>query len=124
MRWFIGRAALLWLTLIGLCIAGVMLSRADSGPDTLQQIGFDVCGGEPCFRGIKAGADWRQVMPIFPPAVDTERDFMRGLRIGKKRIFMIRISTTDEQTVDSIWTVGNPDPPLYSAITTGEFITR
>jgi hypothetical protein len=69
MRWLLKRALLLWLALIALCAAGVGIGKLDRAPDALQTLGFDVCDGEPCFRGIKPGMSWEEVQKRFPNAV-------------------------------------------------------
>ncbi|MCC7446954.1 MAG: hypothetical protein IT324_06020 [Anaerolineae bacterium] len=109
MRWLLKRALLLWLALIALCAAGVGIGKLDRTPDTLQTLGFDVCDGEPCFRGIKPGMSWEDVQKRFPDMIDGVQVFIAEIEVN---IF----PSTDSSTVSSImvrqrgnlpFTVGN-----------------
>jgi hypothetical protein len=58
MAWLIRRACVVWAILLAMCAGIVGIVRAQGGLDRLQAMGFGVCEGEPCFRGIKVGMDW------------------------------------------------------------------
>ncbi len=46
------------------CILSIFAGRTDTHPDNLQLIGFDLCGGQPCFKGIIPGVTtWEQAKP-------------------------------------------------------------
>src|SRR5258708_5488550 len=68
MTWLIRRLLILWLIFCIVCAAAIALGRLDHTPTTLQTLGFDTCDGEPCFRGLKIGANWAKVQSIFPMA--------------------------------------------------------
>jgi hypothetical protein len=72
MLWFIPRVLVLSLALIAICAAGVAIGRLDHSPDALQALGFDVCDGEPCFRGVKPGMDWAQAQQLVSGTFITE----------------------------------------------------
>lgn len=56
--WLLKRLAVLWLA-SGLIIGGLVVITRLSQPETvLSQLGFAMCDGQPCFRGIKVGASW------------------------------------------------------------------
>jgi hypothetical protein len=55
--WLVRRVIALILVLVVLCAGVVMITRLNPTPSRLQALGFDVCDGEPCWRGIKPGMD-------------------------------------------------------------------
>jgi hypothetical protein len=67
--WWVKRLAVVWVALIALCGGAIALGRTDHTPNTLQALGFDVCDGEPCFRGVKIGDDWEKSKARFPEDV-------------------------------------------------------
>jgi hypothetical protein len=66
MNWMIRRVFVIWLTLCMLCTAAIALGHLDHTPNALQRLGFDVCDGDPCFRGVKLGMEWGKVKELFP----------------------------------------------------------
>jgi hypothetical protein len=86
MKWLVR----LWLTLAATCAVVVVGGRLDPTPSTLEKLGFGLCDGEACFRGIKLGTDWQTVRRVLPQAAETYRvfellirpDTMRMVRIG------------------------------------------
>jgi hypothetical protein len=64
--WFFRRVLVLSSVLF--VIAGVVVinGRRNPTPDPLNALGFGVCQGEPCFRGIKPGTAWAAVQELFP----------------------------------------------------------
>jgi hypothetical protein len=75
MGWLLRRVLTIWFILIGSCAAAVLLARVIQAPGALQALGFDVCDGEPCFRGVKPGTDWAKVERLLPDVV-RERSFL------------------------------------------------
>ena len=69
MRWLVKRLAIVCLALSVLCSAAIVLGRLDHTPSKLQTVGIDVCDGDPCFEGVKPGADWTQIEKLFSNAV-------------------------------------------------------
>jgi hypothetical protein len=69
MKWLVRRVLLIALTLALIFAAVVVLVRLNPAPSTLQQLGFGVCAGEPCFRGIKLGMDWEKAQKLIPNSV-------------------------------------------------------
>ncbi len=66
MIWVIKRVLILWLTLAAICATVIVIGRLNPAPDVLQTLGFDVCDGEPCYRGVKLGMDWKEAIPHWP----------------------------------------------------------
>jgi hypothetical protein len=63
------RTLLVSLLLSGACAVIVLVARANPAPNRLQALGFDLCAGEPCFRGIKPGVVWTEVSRVLPQVV-------------------------------------------------------
>jgi hypothetical protein len=42
----------------------MLIARLNRGPDRIQAMGFSVCDGELCFRGIKVGMDWKNAQRL------------------------------------------------------------
>jgi hypothetical protein len=54
-------------TILSVFFAGtVLIARGNREPGPLQALGFGLCDGEPCWRGIKPGIDWSEVRKRFP----------------------------------------------------------
>src|SRR3954452_17027042 len=66
MKWFVVQALVLSLIVTTLCAAAIGVGRLDHTPSPLQAVGLGICGGEPCFRGIKPGMGWSVVQKQFP----------------------------------------------------------
>ena len=49
------------LLMIALVSGAVLYGRASAKPNKLQQLGFDVCDGRPCFMGVTLGMPWNEV---------------------------------------------------------------
>lgn len=67
--WLLRRVLTIWLVLAVIGAGVVLIARANSAPNRLQALGFDLCGGNPCFRGIKPGAVWTEVSRLLPNVV-------------------------------------------------------
>ena len=78
------------LTMGILCAAAVVVGRLDHRPTKLQTYGLDLCGGEPCFRGIKVGTDWTTIKKLFPEAVMLEENNL--LILDKDRNLFVNFS--------------------------------
>jgi hypothetical protein len=68
MNWLLQRVLAISLILAVMFAAALLVARLNRTPDSLQALGFDVCDGEPCFRGIKLGTDWQEARNRFPEA--------------------------------------------------------
>jgi hypothetical protein len=69
MRWLLRRVLALWLISVVLGGMVALLVRLNREPGPLQALGFDVCDGEPCFRGIKVGTGWKEAKSRIPDLV-------------------------------------------------------
>src|SRR5579871_3583374 len=58
MMWLIRRLLIIWLTLAVICAGVLLAGRRNAGSPVLRTLGFDVCEGKPCYKGIKPGMEW------------------------------------------------------------------
>src|SRR5688572_23445239 len=66
--WLVRRVSLISAVLLIIAVGVVVIARVNRSPNRLQALGFDVCEGEPCWRGIRPGMDWETVRNMFPNA--------------------------------------------------------
>jgi hypothetical protein len=100
------RGTLVIVTILSLIGAGVrLIAQGNPAPDRLQALGFDICNGAPCWRGIKVGMEWQQAKRLLPEAIEqTERLpyhltlFVRNPGLQKIKIWTGR----DGKTVEAI----------------------
>lgn len=65
--WLLKRLIVLWLG-AGLIIGAVVgFTRLSQPQTTLGRLGFAMCDGQPCFRGIKLGASWTALREAYAP---------------------------------------------------------
>jgi hypothetical protein len=62
--WLMRRVMVLILVLAVLCAGAVVVARANRTPSPLQALGFGMCDGEPCWRGIKPGMKWEALKTV------------------------------------------------------------
>jgi hypothetical protein len=60
MMWLIRRVLIVWFTLAAIFTAVLVIGRLHPGPAVLETLGFDVCEGKPCYKGVEPGMDWAQ----------------------------------------------------------------
>jgi hypothetical protein len=70
MGWLVRRAMVMWVILIVICAGVIGIMRANAGQDKLQAFGFEMCNGEPCFRGIKVGMPWSEALRLSQDATE------------------------------------------------------
>lgn len=58
MMWLIRRLLIVWLTLAVICVGALLVGRRNAGLPVLRTLGFDVCEGKPCYKGIRPGMEW------------------------------------------------------------------
>jgi hypothetical protein len=68
MMWLARRVVALGVLLLAVSASVIVVARQIREPSQLQALGFDVCDGEPCWRGIRPGMDWATVRAMFPDA--------------------------------------------------------
>jgi hypothetical protein len=113
MKWVIRRLLVIWLMMSIFCAAVVVLGRLDHTPSELQALGFDVCDGEPCFRGIKVGTDWTKVQRLFPNGVLDKGYLQIALNMVITHDIVIHQSR-DHRTVDAIAVTTNAAGEAFS----------
>jgi hypothetical protein len=130
MRWLVRRVLVLWVIMLVLCGAVALLVRLNREPGPLQALGFDMCDGEPCWRGIKPGTDWEEArsripdlviddvperrykatlaltIPLPEPVIVTEKDGSRVEKLGgpvprPKPLYLV--ADQDGKTVEALW---------------------
>jgi hypothetical protein len=104
------------------CTVVVVIARASAGPDRLAALGFGVCDGEPCFRGIKPGMSWEETRHRLPDAIES-REFRVHLElsVNKDGIDSVGIwPSEDAKTVAAII----PTAKDYMPFTPGDVMLR
>jgi hypothetical protein len=82
MRWLVRRVLALWLIMLVLCGTVALLVRLNREPGPLQALGFDVCDGEPCWRGIKMGMALTEVQEQIPEGIYSGQYFTVPLNLA------------------------------------------
>jgi hypothetical protein len=93
MRWLVRRVLMLWLIMLVLCGTVALVVRLNREPGPLQALGFDVCEGEPCFRGIKVGMDWAEVTKRLPTVNFDGTSFVLPLNTPEIQHVLLQKST-------------------------------
>jgi hypothetical protein len=93
MKWFILRVLVLFLSVSALSAAAVGVGRLDHTPTRLQTLGFDVCDGEPCFKGITAGMHLEAAKKLFPAMTANDGRFEFPLVGDDAQRFLISAGT-------------------------------
>jgi hypothetical protein len=76
MKWLLSYAVAASALLLVICSTVVVIARANAAPSTLRALGFELCDGEPCFRGVKPGLRWMEIPRALPNAV-SEAQWLR-----------------------------------------------
>ena len=89
-----------------------MAGRLDLKMSKLQALGFEVCTGTPCFKGVTIGTDWTTVQQLFPDGA-TDHDYLQvASNLDAAHPILIKPSWGDK-TVESISLgSGRADQPL------------
>lgn len=101
MKWLFRRILVFWVVTSIFCMVVVALARSDGTPTRLQALGFAICDGGPCFRGIKPGASLATAQKLFPDAV-MSYDGLQMNNVGDLPTVIFHPST-DNATIESIW---------------------
>src|SRR5690349_1964351 len=100
MKWLLKRLSLVCLMMGVLCSVAVAVGRLDHAPDKLQILVINLCGSEPCFKGIKVGADWATMQKIFSTSTVENGALEIDNLSDVANLFLL--PTTDNSTVDAI----------------------
>jgi hypothetical protein len=82
MRSLVLRVLGLWFALIIVTSVAVLVVRADPESPTLKAVGLSLCEGAPCFRGLKVGSSWDEVLRRFPNAISHDGYLETPINIG------------------------------------------
>ncbi|MBX3083371.1 MAG: hypothetical protein KF716_17190 [Anaerolineae bacterium] len=114
----------LLLVFLATCLIVLMIAigRAIGGGDPLQMVGFEVCAGKPCYRGLIPGeTDWNFVQPALDAGhvkyVQSDSTFTTKLDIVTEHWLIEIISSPQRQRVSQILWMYRDDP-----LTIGHFI--
>jgi hypothetical protein len=129
-RLLLERVIAIWVVFASFSAGVVLIARANHEPDRLQALGFDVCDGEPCFRGITLGMAWKEVRRRLPDTFeigDPPYQYVE-VPIGMTDIKSVRIfSSEDGKTAKLIFVDANvPGYAIYAylPISAGEIVAR
>ena len=116
--WLFRRVLAVWLTLLIVCVAGVVVGRLDHAANPLEKVGFGVCDGETCIRGTRLGTDWQSVLVSFPKATVKEG----SLKLSTPTEDIQSVSLSNEGTsslqVIEIW-----DSPSLFTLSAGDIVS-
>src|SRR5437762_2570935 len=110
MMWVIKRVLVLWLVLAAICAAVIVVGRLNPAPDVLQTLGFSMCEGDPCYRGIKPSMDWNEAISQWP-TVGTVSD--------PSDTYVISLIPSDDEKVVRGISIESKENPPKNAISLG-----
>lgn len=119
MVWLFRRTFVVWLILSAISASVVLIARANRAPDRLQAIGFDVCEGDLCFRGIKRGMAWEQARNRIPEAFPANNALVIPI-LESANVYII--SSRNKAQVENIATVGIQQ--IARPLSAGEIVAR
>ena len=90
------------LILLVICAGTIVVVRANRGPDRLQAMGFGLCDGEPCWRGLKPGTDWQKTQHLIPEATESRSPITVTFDGIDEYVTILVYSSRDKKTVSSI----------------------
>jgi hypothetical protein len=121
MLWLMRRILMMWVALALISATVLLIARVNHAPNRLQALGFDVCDGEPCFRGIKPGMDWAEI-PKRLPSVKYDGRFL-VLTVNRMDIQRVLFQpSTDNAKVEAIHF--GPEKMKVYPITPGAMVAR
>jgi hypothetical protein len=122
MRWLLTRVLAIWLLVFVLCGTVALLVRLNREPGPLEALGFDVCDGEPCFRGIKAGMNWEEAKRHLPNAEHVEDDPNHmTLSLGTPEFLNITVQRSNDGLVENVY-AGETNRMKWPFIRAGDVI--
>jgi hypothetical protein len=121
MAWLLRRALILWLILGVMCAGVAGIGRASGGQGKLQAMGFGVCEGKPCFRGIKVGMSWRETARLMPDATEIGPPIIFNFGSADEAVIVLVYPSDDGKTVWGIVLEGNS---LNSRLSAGDVVQQ
>lgn len=111
---------LIFFSMVVLIVGASFLGRIPAKPNKLQQIGFDVCNGKPCFMGITLGMSWAESRALLAKKKELidDTDTLMVLRIQNLDVG-IRPDNNQKYVDDigfNIWPDNDPEVPLGDLI--------
>jgi hypothetical protein len=114
--WLIRRTVGIGLILLVICAGTIVVARANRGPDRLQAMGFGLCDGEPCWRGLKPGTDWQKTQHVLPEVTESSSPITVTFKGIDEYVTILVYSSRDKKTVSSIILVADlaSSPPTVA----------
>jgi hypothetical protein len=119
MGWLARRAFVVWLILIVICAGLVGIVRANGGPGRMGAMGFGVCDGGTCFRGIKVGMSWSETARLIPDATEIGPPIIFNFGSADEALIVLVYPSDDGKTVWGIVLEGNS---LNSRLSAGDVV--
>jgi hypothetical protein len=109
-------------SLVVISTGTILIARANGAPSRLAALGFGVCDGQPCFRGITLGMGWDETRRRLPNAIVSHNFRLHlELPVNVEGIKSINIRpSNDGTTIAAIEPYGNQSLP----ITAGDVILQ
>jgi hypothetical protein len=119
--WLLRRVGLISAVLLIVAVGVVVIARLDRASDRLLALGFDLCDGEPCWRGIKPGMPWNKAIEMSAYA----KLYAQGPNLEQEHAgsSVIVSATIDMASVDRIVLAARSLPYLLP-ITVGEIVAK
>jgi hypothetical protein len=91
---------------MGLMLAAVMgLARQDQTPTLLQRIGYGVCDGQPCFRGVTLGMAWQDAQTALKSQARVIQSNQLAIDINEGNLWLVSMTANTAGEVNGISTV-------------------
>jgi hypothetical protein len=102
MWWFIRRVVTISIILVLSCTGVMVIARLNREPGRLEALGFGVCDGEPCFRGIRPGMVWAEARAHYPKENQFEDEYALSVDTVQNSMYISITSSDDKQYVKAI----------------------
>jgi hypothetical protein len=113
----------IWLILLASGAGVVLVARAGDTRDTLRELGFDLCGGEPCWRGLKPGMPWNNVKGMQLATFTDPRSPNLNYVQWHTNSAVVVFASSDMSVVERVFTA-TYSPPYRLPITAGQIVAQ
>jgi hypothetical protein len=100
--WLLRWVLAVWLLLSVIGGSVLLIARESPAPGRLQGLGFGMCDGEPCFRGIKVGMDWGEARRLVPDVTASRSGITFSFEGIDEHVTVFVSPSRDKKTVSSI----------------------
>jgi hypothetical protein len=102
MMWLLRWVLAVWLLLSVIGGSVLLMARDAPAPGRLQALGFSMCNGESCFRGIKVGMDWGETQRLVPEGTVSRSEIILRFEGIDEHVTVFVSPSRDKKTVSSI----------------------